>query len=153
MILKLQSYNILAAERDGDYAKASEIKYGKIAKLEAEVTKEQEKLKKLDTNLIKQQVDEDDVAAVLARWTKIPVAKLKKSESEKLLAMEETLKMHVIGQDEAIEKVSHAIQMHRAGLTEPNKPIGSFLFLGPRALVKQKLPKHLLIFSLMIQPK
>lgn len=131
----------MAAEREGDYAKASEIKYGKIAKLEAEVIKEQEKLKKLDTNLIKQQVDEDDVAAVLARWTKIPVAKLKKSESEKLLAMEETLKMNVIGQDEAIEKVSHAIQMHRAGLTDPNKPIGSFLFLGPTGVGKTEVAK------------
>lgn len=131
----------MAAEREGDYAKASEIKYGKIAKLEAEVIKEQDKLKKLDTNLIKQQVDEDDVAAVLARWTKIPVAKLKKSESEKLLAMEETLKMNVIGQDEAIEKVSHAIQMHRAGLTDPNKPIGSFLFLGPTGVGKTEVAK------------
>lgn len=131
----------MAAEREGDYAKASEIKYGKIAKLEAEVIKEQDKLKKLDTNLIKQQVDEDDIAAVLARWTKIPVAKLKKSESEKLLAMEETLKMNVIGQDEAIEKVSHAIQMHRAGLTDPNKPIGSFLFLGPTGVGKTEVAK------------
>ena len=136
----------MAAERDGDYAKASEIKYGKIAKLEAEVIKEQEKLKKLDTHLIKQQVDEDDVAAVLARWTKIPVAKLKKSESEKLLAMEETLKMQVIGQDEAIEKVSHAIQMHRAGLTDPNKPIGSFLFLGPTGVGKTEVAKTLADF-------
>lgn len=131
----------MAAEREGDYAKASEIKYGKIAKLESDIAKEQEKLKKLDTNLIKQHVDEDDVAAVLARWTKIPVAKLKKSESEKLLAMEETLKMHVIGQDEAIEKVSHAIQMHRAGLTDPNKPIGSFLFLGPTGVGKTEVAK------------
>ena len=136
----------MAAERDGDYAKASEIKYGKIAKLEAEVAKEQEKLKKLDTHLIKQHVDEDDVAMVLARWTKIPVAKLKKSETEKLLAMEQTLKMRVIGQDEAIEKVSHAIQMHRAGLTDPNKPIGSFLFLGPTGVGKTEVAKTLADF-------
>lgn len=136
----------LAAEREGDYAKASEIKYAKIAKLEAEIAKEQEKLKKLDTHLIKQQVDEDDVAMVLARWTKIPVAKLKKSETEKLLAMEDTLKMHVIGQDEAIEKVAHAIQMHRAGLTEPNKPIGSFLFLGPTGVGKTEVAKTLADF-------
>lgn len=136
----------LAAEREGDYAKASEIKYGKIAKLETEVTKEQEKLKKLDTHLIKQQVDEDDVAMVLARWTKIPVAKLKKSESEKLLVMEETLKMRVIGQEEAIEKISHAVQMHRAGLTEPHKPIGSFLFLGPTGVGKTEVAKTLADF-------
>ena len=136
----------MAAERDGDYAKASEIKYGKIAKLEAELAKEQEKLKKLDTNLIKQQVDEHDIAAVLSRWTKIPVEKLKKSESEKLLDMEETLKKRVIGQDEAIEKVSHAIQMHRAGLTDPNKPIGSFLFLGPTGVGKTEVAKTLADF-------
>ncbi len=136
----------MAAEREGDYAKASEIKYGKIAKLESEVAKEQEKLKKLDTHLIKQQVDEDDIASVLARWTKIPVAKLKKSETEKLLVMEETLKMRVIGQDEAIEKVSHAIQMHRAGLTEPNRPIGSFLFLGPTGVGKTEVAKTLADF-------
>ena len=136
----------MAAEREGDYAKASEIKYGKIAKLESEVAKEQEKLKKLDTHLIKQQVDEEDIAIVLSRWTKIPVSKLKKSESEKLLAMEELLKMHVIGQDEAIEKVSHAIQMHRAGLTDPHKPIGSFLFLGPTGVGKTEVAKTLADF-------
>lgn len=136
----------MAAEREGDYAKASEIKYGKITKLEAEIAKEEEKLKKLDTNLIKQVVDEDDVAAVLSRWTKIPATKLKKSESEKLLAMEQTLKTKVIGQDEAIEKVSHAIQMHRAGLTDPNRPIGSFLFLGPTGVGKTEVAKSLADF-------
>ena len=136
----------MAAEREGDYAKASEIKYGKIAKLEAEVTKEREKIKKLDMPLIKQQVDEDDVAIVLSRWTKIPVAKLKKSETEKLLAMEELLKMRVIGQEEAIEKVSQAIQMHRAGITDPNKPIGTFLFLGPTGVGKTEVAKTLADF-------
>lgn len=135
-----------AAEREGDYAKASEIKYGKIAKLEAQVAKEQEKIKSLDTNLIKQQVDEDDIALVLSRWTKIPAEKLKKSESEKLLAMEETLKLHVIGQDEALEKVAHAIQLHRTGLTDPNKPIGSFLFLGPTGVGKTEVAKTLADF-------
>ncbi len=108
--------------------------------------KSKKSLKNLDTNLIKQQVDEDDIAAVLSRWTKIPVAKLKKSESEKFLAMEDTLKMRVIGQDEAIEKVSHAIQMHRAGLTDPNKPIGSFLFLGPTGVGKTEVAKTLADF-------
>lgn len=136
----------MAAEREGDYAKASEIKYGKITKLESEIKKEEEKLAKLDTHLIKQIVDEDDVAAVLSRWTKIPATKLKKSESEKLLAMEQTLKMKVIGQDEAIEKVSHAVQMHRAGLTDPNRPIGSFLFLGPTGVGKTEVAKSLADF-------
>ena len=136
----------MAAEREGDYAQASEIKYGKIAKLEAQVAQEQEKLKNLDIHLIKQHVDENDVATVLSRWTKIPVSKLKKSETEKLLAMEETLKMSVVGQEEAIEKVSHAIQMHRAGLTDPNRPIGSFLFLGPTGVGKTEVSKTLADF-------
>lgn len=131
------------AEREGDYAKASEIKYGKIAKLEQQVQKEQEKLKKLDVHLIKQYVDEDDVAAVLSRWTKIPVEKLQKSESEKLLGMANVLKQRVIGQDTAIQAVVNAIQMHRTGLTDPNRPIGSFLFLGPTGVGKTEVAKTL----------
>lgn len=136
----------MVAEREGDYAKASEIKYSKISKLENEIKKEEEKISKLGTNLIKQVVDEDDVAAILSRWTKIPATKLKKSESEKLLAMEQTLKGKVIGQDEAIEKVSNAVQMHRAGLTDPNRPIGSFLFLGPTGVGKTEVAKTLADF-------
>jgi len=134
------------AVRYGDYAKASEIKYGKIVKLEQELEDQQEKLKDVETTLVKQQVDEDDIAAVLARWTKIPVEKLKSSESEKLLKMEEILKEKVIGQDEAIEKVAHAIQMHRAGLADPNKPIGSFLFLGPTGVGKTEVARTLADF-------
>lgn len=134
------------AEREGDYAKASEIKYGKIAKLEDDLQKEQEKLKKLDTHLIKQQVDEHDIAAVLARWTKIPAEKLQASESEKLLRMQEILKERVVGQDEAIEKIVHAIQMHRTGLTDPHRPIGSFLFLGPTGVGKTEVAKTLAEF-------
>lgn len=134
------------AEREGDYAKASEIKYGKIAKLEKELLELQEKLKSVETTLVKNQVDEDDIAAVLARWTKIPVEKLKASESEKLLNMEAILKKRVIGQDEAIEKVAHAIQMHRAGLADPSKPIGSFLFLGPTGVGKTEVARTLADF-------
>lgn len=134
------------AEREGDYAKASEIKYGKIAKLEQELKQEQEKLKELKPQLIKQQVDEHDIALVLSRLTKIPVEKLETSEAEKLLTMEAVLGKRVIGQDEAIAKVSHAIQMHRAGLTDPNKPIGSFLFLGPTGVGKTEVAKALADF-------
>lgn len=134
------------AERHGDYARASEIKYKTILKLEKDIAQEQQKIKDLKTNLVKQQVDEHDVATVLARWTKIPVEKLTVSESEKLLTMEETLKERVIGQDEALEKITHAIQMHRTGLTDPNRPIGSFLFLGPTGVGKTEVARTLADF-------
>ena len=134
------------AEREGDYAKASEIKYGKIAQLEAQVTKEQEKLEELHPSLIKQYVDEHNIANVLARATKIPVEKLRDSETEKILRMETTLKERIIGQDEAITTISQAIQVHRAGLTDPNKPIGTFLFLGPTGVGKTEVTKTLADF-------
>ena len=119
------------AERSGDYAKASEIKYGKIVQLEKQLAEQQEKIKTLKPTLIKQQVDETDVAKVVARWTGIPVEKLQTAETEKILKMGDILHQRVVGQDAAIDAVTHAIQMHRAGLTDPNRPIGSFLFLGP----------------------
>jgi ATP-dependent Clp protease ATP-binding subunit ClpB len=134
------------AEREGDFAKASEIKYGKLVKLANELEREQEKITKLETHLIKEEVDEDDVARVLSRWTGIPAEKLQTSEKEKILNMESLLKQHVIGQDEAIEKVSNAIQMHRAGLTDLNRPIGSFLFLGPTGVGKTEVAKTLADF-------
>ncbi len=140
------NYEFAQAEREGDYAKASEIKYGKIAKLEKELVTEQEKLKKLKTHLIKEEVDERDVAAVLSRWTGIPIEKLQTTETQKLLRMEDTLKKRVIGQDEAISAVAHAIQVHRAGLTDPRKPIGSFLFLGPTGVGKTEVAKTLADF-------
>lgn len=136
----------MQAEREGDYAKASEIKYGKLAELEKQITLEQNKLKKTGTSLIKESVDEHDIAAVLARWTHIPVEKLTQDESEKLLHVQDKLKERVIGQDEAITEISHAIQMHRAGMTDPNKPIGSFLFLGPTGVGKTEVAKTLADF-------
>lgn len=135
-----------AAERNGDFAKASEIKYGTIAKLEKDLAAQQEKLKNQKTSLIKQYVDEHDIATVLARWTKIPVEKLQQSETEKLLSMDQILKKKVIGQDEAITSITHAIQMHRSGLSDPNKPIGSFLFLGPTGVGKTEVAKTLADF-------
>ena len=139
-------YKYQLAERAGDFAKASEIKYGTIAGLEKELATEQDNIKNLKTHLIKQQVDEHDIALVLARWTKIPVEKLQTSETERLLRMEEILKLRVIGQDEAVTKVVHAIQMHRSGLTDPNKPIGSFLFLGPTGVGKTEVARTLADF-------
>jgi ATP-dependent Clp protease ATP-binding subunit ClpB len=140
------NYQYQLAEREGDYAKASEIKYGKLVKLQEELSQEQNKLKHLKTHLVKEEVDEHDIATVLSRWTKIPVEKLETSETEKLLNMENVLKERVIGQDEAIAKVSHAIQMHRAGLTDPHRPIGSFLFLGPTGVGKTEVAKALADF-------
>jgi ATP-dependent Clp protease ATP-binding subunit ClpB len=140
------NYQYHMAERAGDFAKASEIKYGTIVKLETQLAAEQQKIKELKTHLLKQEVDEDDVAAVLARWTKIPAEKLKESDTEKLLNMQKTLEKRVIGQDEAVEKITHAIQMHRTGLTDPNRPIGSFLFLGPTGVGKTEVARTLADF-------
>lgn len=142
------------AERDGDFAKASEIKYGTIVKLQSELEKEQEKLNQhlavpgvaSGGAWVKDFVDEQDIAIVLSRWTKIPVDKLTESEKEKILHMDEILKKRVIGQDEAIEKITQSIQAHRAGLTDPNKPIGSFLFLGPTGVGKTEVAKTLADF-------
>jgi ATPases with chaperone activity, ATP-binding subunit len=134
------------AERELDFAKASEIKYGKLVKLQADLEQEHAKLKNLPSKLIKEEVDESDIALVLARWTGIPAEKLKKSDSEHLLTMSDVLKKQVIGQDEAIEEITRAIQIHRAGLTDPNKPIGSFLFLGPTGVGKTEVAKTLADF-------
>lgn len=139
--IKFQSY-----EREGDFAKASEIKYGTIAKLEKELNTEHQKIKELKTNLIKQYVDEHDIEAVVSRWTKIPVQKLQQSETQKLLMIKDTLKNRVIGQDEALSTIGHAIQMHRTGLSDPNKPIGSFLFLGPTGVGKTEVARTLADF-------
>jgi len=140
------NYKFQQAEREGDFAKASEIKYGTIVKLEKRLLEQQEALKNLKSSLVKQQVDEHDIAKVLSRWTGIPVEKLEKSESEKLLNLPAILKQRVIGQDEAVTKVAEAIQIHRAGLADPNKPIGSFLFLGPTGVGKTEAAKTLADF-------
>ncbi len=135
-----------AAERRDDYEKASEIKYNKLDKLEKKLSAEQNKLNEVGGSLIKQEVDEHDIAAVLSRWTKIPVEKLTASETKKLLNMETLLKNRVIGQNEAIKKVAHAIQIHRAGLADVNRPIGSFLFLGPTGVGKTEVARTLADF-------
>ncbi len=134
------------AERDGDYAKASEIKYEKIASLTKDLEKAQKKIAKLAPELIKQEVDEHDIAKVVSRWTGIPAEKLAQSEQQKLLDMGTILKKRVVGQEEAINEVAHAIQLHRTGLSEPNKPIGSFLFLGPTGVGKTEVAKTIAEF-------
>lgn len=131
------------AERDGDYSKASMIKYGKIVDLEKRLVQEEQKIKNGATHLIKEEVDEDDIAAVLARWIKVPVEKLKADESEKLIKMEDQLHQRVVGQDEAITTIANIIRVHSSGLADPAKPIGTFLFLGPTGVGKTEVAKTL----------
>lgn len=134
------------AEREGDYAKASEIKYGVITDLEKQLQELQKAIDKKPQTLLKQEVTESDIAKVLSRATGIPAEKLQSKETEKLLAMKAILHERVVGQDEAIEQVVHAIQLHRAGLKDPHKPIGSFLFLGPTGVGKTEVAKTLADF-------
>jgi len=132
------------AEREGDFSKASMIKYGKIVELEKKLKSEQEKLKKVEgDHLIKEEVDENDIAAVLSRWIKVPVEKLKTDESQKLIEMEKVLHDRVIGQDEVVTKIADTIRVHRTGIADQNKPIGSFLFLGPTGVGKTEVAKSL----------
>lgn len=141
--IELANYEFYQAERMGDFARASEIKYGKLVKLEKELQTEQDKVKKNGSSLLKEEVTAEDIAKVLSRWTGIPVSKLTSNESQKLLDMQSVLQQRVVGQDEAVAKIVHAIQVHRAGLTDPNKPIGSFLFLGPTGVGKTEVAKTL----------
>ena len=133
------------AEREGNYGKVAEIRYGKIKQAEANIKAAQDTLHNMDNGdaLIKEEVDEDDIAEVVARWTGIPVTKMMQSERDKLLHLEEELHKCVIGQDEAIEAVSDAIRRSRAGLQDPKRPIGSFIFLGTTGVGKTELAKAL----------
>ena len=132
------------AEREGDYGKVAEIRYSQIPAAEANIKAAQDTLHQLGTDsLIKEEVDEDDIAEVVARWTGIPVAKMMQSERDKLLHLEEELHKRIIGQDEAIAAVSDAIRRSRAGLQDPKRPIGSFIFLGTTGVGKTELAKAL----------
>ncbi len=140
---------IEAAERAADYAKAAELKYGREAELQKQLAEREEALRELKASgsvLVKEEVDADDVAAVVARWTGIPVARLMEGETEKLLKMEDRLHERLIGQDEAVTAVSDAIRRARAGLKDPKRPIGSFIFLGPTGVGKTELARALAEF-------
>ena len=132
------------ATRTGDYAKAGELQYGKLPQLQRELEAE-EKIaeEKKESSLLRDRVTDDEIARIVARWTGIPVSKLVEGEREKLLRLSETLHQRVIGQDEAVQKVSDAILRSRAGIANPNRPIGSFLFLGPTGVGKTELAKAL----------
>lgn len=133
------------AEREGDYAKVAEIRYSKIKQKEDENKATQEKLKQLqgDGAMIKEEVDAEDIAEIVSHWTGIPVKKMAQSEKEKLLHLEEELHKRVIGQDDAIKAVSDAVRRSRAGLNDPRRPIGSFIFLGTTGVGKTELAKAL----------
>jgi ATP-dependent Clp protease ATP-binding subunit ClpB len=137
------------AERAGDLEKAAELKYGRIPELERQVASNQERLADLHAgggSMLTEAVTEEDIAEVVARWTGIPVSKLMEGEVEKLIHMEERLHDRVIGQDEAVEAVANALRRSRAGLADPNRPIGSFLFLGPTGVGKTELARALAEF-------
>ena len=132
------------AEREGNYGKVAEIRYGRLQQAEANIRAAQESLHAMQgESLIKEEVDEDDIAEVVARWTGIPVNKMMQSEREKLLHLEEELHRRVVGQEEAIQAVSDAIRRSRAGLQDPKRPIGSFIFLGTTGVGKTELAKAL----------
>ena len=133
------------AEREGDYGRVAEIRYGKITKLEEEITATQTALRNAQgTNaMIKEEVTAEDIADIVSRWTGIPVSKMLESERQKLLNLEEELHKSVIGQDEAIQAVSDAVRRSRAGLQDPKRPIGSFIFLGTTGVGKTELAKAL----------
>ena len=133
------------AEREGDYGKVAEIRYGKIKEAERKISEAQSKLNS-SNSLIKEEVDEEDIAEIVAKWTGIPVTKMMQSESEKLLHLEEELHKRVVGQDEAIKAVSDAIRRSRSGLSDPRRPIGSFIFLGTTGVGKTELAKALAEF-------
>ena len=136
------------AEREGDLAKVAEIRYGKSSELKVRLNEANEKLAQLQktSKMLKEEVDAEDIAEVLARWTGIPVSKMLEGEREKLVHMEDHLGDRVIGQEEAISAVSNAVRRARSGLQDPNRPIGSFIFMGPTGVGKTELGKALAEF-------
>ena len=140
--LKIEADN---AERDGNYGRVAEIRYGKLKELEQDITRIQEELhsKQGDSALVKEEVTADDIAEVVSRWTGIPVNRMLESEREKLLHLEEELHKRVVGQEEAISAVANAVRRSRAGLQDPKRPIGSFIFLGTTGVGKTELAKAL----------
>lgn len=136
------------AERNADLAKAAELKYGKLIALEKDLRKYEDYLSKREEKdlMLKEEIDEEDIAEVISKWTKIPVSRLMESEIQKLLHMEDVLHSRVVGQDEAVRVVSESIRRSRAGLKDPGRPVGSFIFLGPTGVGKTELGKALAEF-------
>jgi ATP-dependent Clp protease ATP-binding subunit ClpB len=135
-------------ERSGELARVAEIRYGKLAAAERELNKAQERLAELQKQgrMLKEEVDEEDIAALVSKWTGIPVGRLLEGEAKKLVTMEDRLRQRVVGQDDALARVASAIRRNRAGLSDPNRPIGSFIFLGPTGVGKTELARALAEF-------
>ena len=141
--LEALNKEIQLAEQNYDLNKAAELKYGKKPQIEKQLEAEEELVKSRDMSLVHESVTEDEIARIISRWTGIPVAKLTESERNKTLHLDEELHKRVVGQDEAVTKVSEAIIRSKAGIKDPSKPIGSFLFLGPTGVGKTELAKTL----------
>ena len=140
------------AQQKYDLNKAAELQYGKLPQLQKELEAEEEKVKKEDLSLVHESVTEDEIARIVSKWTGIPVAKLTESERSKTLHLDQVLHKRVVGQDEGVEKVTEAIIRSKAGIKDPTKPIGSFLFLGPTGVGKTELAKLLQSHCLMMNP-
>ncbi len=134
------------AQRQYDYNKAAELQYGKLVGLEKQINEAEAQLQATGNSLLKQEVDEQDIAEVVSKWTNVPVSKLLEGEIEKLVHMEERLHQRVVGQDEAVAAVANAVRRARSGLQDPNRPLGSFLFLGPTGVGKTELARALAAF-------
>jgi ATP-dependent Clp protease ATP-binding subunit ClpB len=141
-------HEIEGAQRAGDFAKASELQYGRVPDTERRIHEAEARLADLqrDTKMLKEEVDEEDIAEVVSKWTGVPVSRLMEGEIQKLVRMEERLHQRVVGQDDAIASVANAIRRARAGLQDPNRPLGSFLFLGPTGVGKTELARALAEF-------
>ncbi|HEQ99738.1 MAG TPA: ATP-dependent chaperone ClpB [candidate division Zixibacteria bacterium] len=133
------------AEREANFEEAARLRYGEISRLEKLLISEQERLKEIqsDVKLLKEEIDEEDIADVISKWTGIPVARLTESEAEKLLKLEENLHKRIVGQDIAVQSVSEIIRSSRAGMTDPKRPLGSFIFMGPTGVGKTELARAL----------
>ena len=137
---------VARTEREAQFEKAAQLKYGRLPELEKQLKQQEEHIKNNKSALLKEKVDAEDIAEVISKWTKIPVAKMLESETQKLLNMESVLKQKVIGQDHALEVVSDAIRRSRAEIADPNKPMGTFIFVGPTGVGKTETVKALADF-------
>ena len=140
--------DIEAAQRKGEYAKASELQYGRLPELDRQLAEQEQRLVDLQRGMrmLKEEVDEEDIAEVVSKWTHVPVSRLEEGEIQKLVRMEERLHLRVVGQDQSIAAVANAIRRARAGLQDPNRPLGSFIFLGPTGVGKTELARALAEF-------
>ena len=142
---EIESVNneIQIAQRNYDLNKAAELQYGRLPELKKQLEEEEEKVRKEDRSMVRESVTDEEIAKIISRWTGIPVAKLTESERNKTLHLDEILHKRVVGQDNAVQLVTDSIIRSKAGIKDPSKPIGSFLFLGPTGVGKTELAKAL----------